>query len=424
MRKILIITYAFPPAPFVGVFRTLKYCKYLPEFGWRPIVIAPKVDLKRFFYDNSLLKQIHPEVKVYLTRDIDPAKWLINNDQGFVLKMLAKIKNVLCKYICIPDSHVFWTPICLFRAIKIIRSEGVDLLYSTSPPHSSHLVPYILHKIFAIKYVVDFRDPWADKAYFKFNKRNRLFSWFEKKLRDIVIRNSSKIITITNGECRELAEQFPENIRDKITFIENGYDPDDFHSITKTIKKIKDKFTITYTGTLYDGTADEFFEGIKIFLEEHDDFCNNLRIILIGGIGPAARKKISDLGLDNIVTCLKFQPHEVALQYMLNSDLLLILLGGDLFPSSEIPAKTFEYLYALKPILAITKHGDLSDLLIKSGLGVVVRPNDPTLVAQAISDILDANNNSTLKFTPNIEFINKYERRNLSKRLVSHLNKL
>lgn len=438
MKKILIITYAFPPSAIVGVYRTLKYCKYLPSFGWSPIILtinAKNVVCK----DESLLKELPKDINIVRTIDFDPLKWFkkaedihfvkahkdqpsseartsVEQTHSWLKKIITPSKKCIKTLITTPDSHIFWVPFAVLKGIYIILTNRVDVIYSTSPPHSSHVIAFILSKIFRKKYILDFRDPWGGVSYDQ--NKSKLILSFEMYLKNVIVRNASKIITASKGIRDETAEEFRYLSEERFSFITNGYDPDDFKNLSYD-RTEPVKFTITHTGTIYQGIADDIFAAIKSLLISHPEIAKNLQINLLGDVG----KLLPDNGLNSVIKYFGHQPHTVALKHLFESDLLLILTGDDFSPF-HLPAKTFEYLYTEKPILAITKEGDLSEILLKSGLGFVVAPKCTDKLQQKILELYEAKYNGTLKIKPDSEYIRNFERKRLTEKLVSILNQL
>lgn len=442
MKKILIIAYVFPPSAYVGVYRTLKYCKNIPTHGWHPIVltIKPK-DIE--ITDDSLFKELPENIPVYRTNNLDPIKWISRqfkifntksrssthtqskkeNKQSLVVKKIsAFFKKLIVQLISTPDSNIFWVPFALLKGFNILLRHKVNLIYCSSPPHSSLIIAFCLSKLFKTKYVVDLRDPWLGTSHKPFDAHKLKFLLFlESHLRNIIINNASIIITATRGEQNELIEEYPNLERNRFTFITNGYDTDDFKNMEHS-QKMSSKFVITYTGTIYNGTGDEFFESIQHLITAHPELQNTLQVNFMGVINQGYYDMSIRMGLQHVIKFHGFQPHAIVLKHVVESDLLLILLGGNLFAPSEIPAKTFEYMYSGNPILAVTRTGDLTEVLECSGLGFCVPPNDVAQLSSTIWDIYNDKRYGKQIVSPNWAYIKSFDRRNLSKKLASILD--
>lgn len=424
-KQILIISYIFPPSSYVGVYRTLKYCKYLDKDAWDLTILAPNAAVASKYTNNKLLNEVPKNCTVHRTTDISPYNWLSSNNTKLA-KFIKKIINKICTYICVPDGHIFWVPFAIIKGIALCRINKYHVIYSTSPPHSTHIISYLLSKLFNLKLVVDFRDPWGDEVFYKYNKRSTITKWIETKLIDSIVERSSKIITISKGEAIEILDRFPHLNDEKVTHIENGFDPDDFdcHISEHSNHVTNSKLTFTYIGSIYEGTTEEFFEGLKILKDNHSELYNELKIIFIGSNSNHIETKTDLYEISEIVEIIDYLPHSECLAKLSKSDVNLILLGGSNFPASEIPAKTYEYLFLKKPILAVAKTGDLTEILINSGLGVVVEPSNPELIAENIAKLLIDHINGDMNFTPNIEFIQKFNRVALTEKFANILENI
>lgn len=441
LKKILIITYAFPPAAYVGVHRTAKYCRHLGKYGWQPLVLTIKPTAVSF-RDDKLCRQIPDYVEVFRTMDIDPAKWLDwisrmkksppsghdasdnvvdKGGRSETRGVLATIKaGVVALLTRCPDSHIFWAPFALFKGIGVLLRRKVDVIYSTSPPHSSHIISYLLAKLFRKPYVLDFRDPW------EVGKSGWVPGWsskVESGMKRLIIRNASKVIVVSEGERKEIVDEYPAISQDFFACITNGYEPSDFSSI-EWDQGPTDKLTIVHAGTMYGGEAGEFLGALELLLSEDSEIGSKMQVNLVGDIADIYIEQVRYLESRGVVHVLGLKPHATALRSMMEGDVLCILLGGNRFLTSEIPAKTFEYLYTEKPILAITREGDLSDVMQKSGLGIVVPPGSADRVASVLRDIHAAYLNGELARIPNRAYIRSFDRVALTRKLAVILNEV
>lgn len=432
-RRVLMITYAFPPAAYVGVHRTLKYCKYLPANGWMPVVLT--IDARRVAHqDAALCRQIPGDVIVHRTRDVDPAKWLdararpaaaaaaaaANGTQGAPpparATWLARTKRLLRQLLTqCPDSHLFWVPFALARGARILLKERIEIIYSSAPPHSTDIVAYLLGRAFGRPYVLDYRDPWTIPDGPRVpGDVPRWIRALERRVRSVVIRNAARVIAISPGERDELRTTFADVPPERFTYITNGYDPCDFHGLPRAASRPGSRMTLTHAGTVYPGAADEFFGALELLASRATGVESALEVVLIGEVADQYATTVSNLQKMGLLRAMGPQPHAVAVQHVLDSDALLILLGGDSFPPSEIPAKTFEYLYAGKPILAIAPEGDLSGILRASGLGTAVPPGNAAAVATAIDVLLAEHAAGSLARVANEACVRRFDRAALS----------
>jgi glycosyltransferase involved in cell wall biosynthesis len=446
--RILIVTYAFPPAAYVGVHRTLKYCKYLGRHGWRPIVLAAR-PAGVAHRDDDLLRDLPPEVVVHRTFDVDPAKWEdklterklrrarlaasnARSEHGpiavpaaaatGVFGRLKRFLKVLLKHS--PDPHVFWVPFAFVRGMAILIRERIDVVYSTSPPHSTHLAAYLLAKCFRKPYVLDFRDPWyvSGSVQGPGDKIPALLG-LETRAKRAIVRGAARVICVSKGECDELRAEFPDCHPERFTYITNGYDPADLAAAGSAASR-SSRLTLVHAGTIYSGIAGEFFTALGVLIETDPAIAQSMRVQLLGHIASEYADVVGSLERAGVVEVHGMQPHARALQMVQASDVPVILMGGRTFLPSHLPAKAFEYLHAGKPILAIADQGELTEILTKSGLGIVVRPHSAELVANALRGLVADHAAGRLTRTPNLPYIRSFERTALAERLARVLDAL
>lgn len=455
-KKLLIIAFYFPPVLTGGVFRPLKFVKYLNNFGWEPIVLSasklPFVD-----YDPDLLNEIPKNVMLHsvpffsfslLIKKIKQSFSILskttqvkpdlnsvrkkyhrgntfNNIFSWIKKRLVKLGyNIM--FLFIPDQQILWLPLALLKAFLLIKRYRISIILTTSPPNSSHLLGLILKKITGIKWVVDFRDPWfshwiaLDKDAFFYSSRYKTEKWLEK----IVVRSADQIITVSEGDRFSLQQMFPKISKNKFYVITNGYDQEDFASLD-TQPILNSKFVVSHLGYLYQQTADDFFDAVESLLVENDELRKNMEIRFIGHIDESYKKRINKSNFYNNFRLVGQLKHIDGLQNIIHSDVLLVLLGGNLFDKGEIPGKIFEYMASNKVILAITpKDGDTAKILIESGLGMIVEPGDSESIKQILNQLYHekVENGQTKKL--NKDFLRRFERRNLAKELTYLLDEV
>lgn len=430
-KRILVITYAFPPVAYVGVHRTLKYCRYLSSHQWMPVVLTSRPS-DAVFKDEKLCQQIPPEVKVYRTADFDSARLIerlsrlrrrtasvplpkqpVANDTASPAapSPLTKLKRCVEALLTqSPDSHVFWLPFALLGGIWILFGWKIDVIYSTSPPHSSHIAAFLLAKLFGKPYVLDFRDPWRIGG-----------SLFQSRLKRVIIRNAAKVICVSKGECDELKAEFPELQDEHFAYITNGYDPEDMVAETHTQDR-SSRLTLIHAGTIYSGIAGEFFEALQQLVAQDHEVAKLIHVDLVGETAGEYADALGLLEGAGIVTDHGLQPHGTTLRMVQASDVLVILLGGTTFRPSHLPSKVFEYLHAGKPILAITQEGELAQIVRQSGLGIIVPPQSIDMVLEALRVLLADHATGRLTRVPNQSYIRSFERVVLTERLARVLD--
>jgi glycosyltransferase involved in cell wall biosynthesis len=317
---------------------------------------------------------------------------------------------------------VFWVPLAFLWGARVLLTRKVDVIYSSSPPHSCHLATFLLAKCFRKPYVIDFRDPWfVGPTPSPRGAVRRAMESLQPRLKRAVVTGAGKVIAVSRGERDELKAEFPEIEGGRFAYITNGYDADDFANVPP-VARDPSKFVLTHAGTIYAGVANEFFESLELLLRGRPNVKEVLRINLIGANYTASNCQIAHLIRTGTIVNHGFQPHARALQYAAASDVLVILAGGDVYLPSHLPAKVFEYMRLGRPILAVTREGELSRLLHASGLGVVVPPKEPLGLAAAIWHLYARARAKELRLKPNWNVIETFERRVLTASLASALD--
>jgi glycosyltransferase involved in cell wall biosynthesis len=439
-RTVLMVSYAFPPEAYVGGRRTLKYCKYLGQFGWRPIVITikPRSDA---FQDARLSEQLPEDVVVLRTRDWDAAsivdtvsRWLkplkrssaapepsavrspepgAGSPKRRRASWFGRAKETLRRILMeSPDSHVLWVPLAIARGARVLLTERVDVIYSSSPPHSSHLAAYVLAKCFRKPHVVDFRDPWVTDA--------GMFRRWQRYAKRVVVTNAAKLVVVSPGEPGDLLAELPQLDAARTAVLTNGYDPDDFAAGPGPAPSPR-HFTITHAGTIYRETGREFFDALEQLVAGNAGLRAVLRVNLIGEIDAEHQPCVRRLEATGVVRRLGLLPHQATIAAVQASDVLLILQRGGTSAASHIPAKVFEYLFAAKPILAIAAPGSLAEMLTASGLGVTVAPGDVAGLANTIEALYRDRLAGGRRMDPNTAYISRFDRRNLTARFADLL---
>ena len=280
MRKILIITYYWPPSGGAGVQRWLKFAKYLPEFGWQPVIMT--VDPECASYpqrDESLLSEVDPNCLVFTTKSFElynfykilsgkmevPYGGFANDSKE---GLLQKISKFLRGNFLLPDPRKGWNKYALKKAVELIRQFDIGTVVTTSPPHSTQLIGFKLKKMLNIKWIADLRDPWTDIYYYNQFMHTTLARIIDKRYERKVVENADVLITVSEDVKRIFAEKSDLPIAVKTVVIPNGFDEDDFR-----IKEvpIETKKIITYTGTI-----SEVYD-VDCFLTALQNLDNNLK---------------------------------------------------------------------------------------------------------------------------------------------------
>jgi glycosyltransferase involved in cell wall biosynthesis len=281
------------------------------------------------------------------------------------------------------------------------------------------MVAFLLAKWFRKPYVLDFRDPWYVHGSVRVPDGKP--AWvlkLETSAKRRAINGAARVICATRGESEELRAEYPAIEPERFTFITNGYDPADFE-LPRAVADASGRMTMVHAGTIYPGIAGEFFQALRVLFRDHTAIARQLRVQLLGEVADEYADAVDELQKSGLVERLGFLPHREALRITFASDVLLILLGGAKFLPSHLPAKVFEYLYTGKPILAISRPGELTEIVQKSGSGIVVSPDSVDGIIQTLKNLCTNRLNGEIVTSPDRAFIETYQRSVLTERLAA-----
>lgn len=394
MKRVLIITYYWPPSGGAGVQRWLKFAKYLPEFGWQPVILT--VDPKYASYpqrDESLLAEIDDRCLVYTTRSFElydlyklisgkkevPYGGFANESKGGLLQPVFKF---LRGNFLLPDPRKGWNKFALKKAVELIRQFNIDTVITTSPPHSTQLIGLKLKQKLKIRWIADLRDPWTDIYYYSQFNHTALARKIDRHYERKMVENADVLITVSADIKRIFAEKSRLAIASKTIVIPNGFDDEDFR-----IKEVpaESRKIITYTGTIsetYD--VDSFLLALKRINAELKP---KLLIRFVGKVPLPVEQKFRDTGVD--CEFVGYVDHEKSIEYLLRSDLLLLVIPKVKNNLGILPGKFFEYLASGKPVLAVGPiGGDLSVIIGETQCGSLFDYPDSEGMLRFIQDQL------------------------------------
>lgn len=431
LKKVLIITYYWPPSGGAGVQRGLKFAKYLRDFGWEPIIYTvengeyPVIDI-------SLEKDIPKGITVIKRPILEPYTFyrlLIGEKKEKKMNpafLSEKKKKTLAQKIAIwirgnffiPDARMFWINPSVNYLKKYLTENKVDAIMSTSPPHSVHLIAMKLHKELKLPWVADFRDPWTK---IDFYPELKLTPWADKKhhqLEKEVLSTADAVISI--GET--IKNEFEEIVPRKYDVITNGYDEGDVQ-LTDKIERDK-KFSIVHLGTLVETYKPLIlWKALKELVSENKQFAKDLEIKLIGKADANVIKSIEENNLTKYLTLLDYIPHDQVTRMQKQSQVLLMKINETPSARGIITGKMFEYLASHRPILLIgPEDGDAAKIINEAGAGVVNNYTDVTALKSKILSFYNQYESGTLEVNP--KGIDKYSRKNLTGKLVEVLDRI
>jgi glycosyltransferase involved in cell wall biosynthesis len=442
-KCVLMICYAFPPLPYAGTFRSLRFCKYLEEFGWRPTVMTIKKygDLAS---DESLMSEVPPGVKIYRTATLD--LWRTyrkirekgkkgegkrekegngeKNGKSIKGSPLRRIAKYFFTLLTTPDHMNLWTVFAVFNGIYLILKEKCDLIYTSSPPHSAHLSGLILSKIFRKPWIADFRDPWVDADDFiELTGGYQSIAGLHRRLEGIVIRNASKVLMISSTYTNELRKRYKEISAGKIVALTNGYDG--AHAKIEACGALFRQFTILHAGTFYSNRRPTIFlDGLQIWLDRKGkEARGNTQVVFLGAKDEMTKGEVVDRGLEDVVSCHPLIPQGEAMRMMRSSHLLLLIIGLDQKSKGVLTSKLFDYLAVKKPILGILPEGDAAAIIRECHAGYLVTEEDANIVADYLDETYDCYKAGTGQMLPFDEkAIGMYASKTITQKLAGIFN--
>ncbi|NOY78722.1 MAG: glycosyltransferase family 4 protein [Calditrichaeota bacterium] len=428
--KALIVAYYFPPAGGSGVQRTLKFVKYLPEFGWKPVVLtARNADYPSF--DETLLRDVPKDVSVYRSKIVEPYalyRKLTGKKMGEALDVslltLGEQKRRLSERVSewvrdtffVPDARIGWLPFAAATGQKIIRKEGIDVLYTTAPPYTTLLIGLWLKRLTGLPWVVDFRDSWIGwltAPQWRPGPSRRL----EFRLEKAVLKEADRILVVSGGVKDDLLSRHPELDDDRWVWLPNGYDAADFVGVP--VPPRDQRLTITYTGSLYGPRNPHFLlVALKELLAENPALREQLKFKFIGRIAASILEELQQPEFEGIFETQAYLTHRESVGHLLASDVSLLIIDDAPVNRGILTGKLFEYIGARRPILALAPEGDAAALIRRHKLGIVVHPKDVPGIKRELLHLLKKWQAGTLKPEAPEEAISRFDRRELTRELA------
>lgn len=413
MKRLLIITYYWPPTGGSGVQRWVKFSKYLPEFGWQPVIYTPE-NPEQLAYDESLLKEIPECAEVIKTRIVEPyelyRKLTGASKQKEVNPLNQQKKNWKQKLslwvrgnLFIPDPRISWVRPSVKYLKKYLREHPVDAVVTTGPPQSMHLIGRGLKRALGVKWIADFRDPWTEMFYYKHMGLNACSDRKHRSLERSVLDEADIVIAVSPP----VRDDFAAKTTTPVHLITNGYDPDDFPQSVQ--QRDTEKFTIVHTGLFAaDGDPVNLWKALSQRCAEDAEFASRLQIRLAGKTDAQVISSIREHGLADKLVDLGYLPHEQIVKEQQAADILILPLRQEPEYAKVLPGKIFEYLASGRPVLGIGQEdGAAAQLLEDAGAGRMFAWDRCTELLEFLAADHESSRN-----------IEKYSRRSLTETLT------
>lgn len=417
MKRVIYIAFNYNHDTGIASKRLRGVSKYLPSFGWQPIVIVPRTSNETVELDNVRVVETDYQdmISKFMPTSSNTGRKREVSSQEQTNKFISKSISIAGEIFAYPDSMKYWKEPAIEAACEIIESEKIDAIMSTSSPITSHLIAHDLKEKYGIPWVADLRDLWNLNPYIN---HNAIRKYFEKRLEMKTFKNVDCLTTTT-----ELAKQTLQSIHPnkKIVSVVSGFDPQDFEKTRQT--KCSEKLTMIYAGSLYSGKRDPsiLFDAINQLIKENKIDSDKIDIDFYGDDTNLMELSQKYDITDNVNIHGRITQEEV-LQHQMNSDVLLLISWMDKSEKMFIPGKIYDCIGCRKPVLSIGyKEGSLKDLIDRTEIGYHV--SDVEECKKAIYDYYTKYNKNELKYTGN-EFAEDYSLRNTAKNFSKILEEI
>ena len=429
-RKVLIITYYWPPSGGAGVQRWLKFVKYLRDFGWEPIIYTPE-NPEYPANDNSLAKDIPEGIEIIKTPIWEPYsfyKKLVGagkNERinaGFLSEkkrpgLAERFSIWLRGNFFIPDARKFWIKPSVKFLSGYLKNHKVDAIVSTGPPHSMHMIALGVKKKTGLPWLADFRDPWTN---IDFYHELMLSRWADRKHHRqelSVLQQADEVVVIS----RSMKSDFLRIYKRDYSVITNGFDTDDL--LNEGVEADK-RFTISHIGTMVKTRNPEaLWLALSNEARANPEFAKDLEIKLVGSVDYSVSESLEKAGLSQFVNRVSYLPHDEVVKVQQQSQVLLLLINETPNAKVILPGKFFEYMASRRPILCIgPKDGDAAAVIAETNSGYLVEKDNVDEMQQAIrllysryqtgNTIIDSNG------------IEKYSRKELTAAMAEKLSSI
>jgi glycosyltransferase involved in cell wall biosynthesis len=418
--KVLIITYYWPPAGGSGVQRWLKFVKYLQNSDIESIVYT--VDNANYpKEDKTLLHEVPANIKILKQPIWEPTNLLFwkkkEAQKGDVSNAVnSGFLSFIRGNFFIPDPKIFWVNSSVKFLHQYLKENKVDVVISTGPPHSMHLIAQKLKQKNNIKWIADFRDPWSNLYYNEGFKQLSFAKKKNEKLENSVFKNADCILTVSNS----LKKEFDQKAA-RVEVITNGFDDEE---VTNTLITLDKKFSISYIGLLPKQSNPKLlFKVLSTLCAEDTDFKTDLKLNFIGDISQDVKQEIIKDGLLENSNFIGYVSHKEAIEYQKKAQVLLLLIPNVAKSEGILTGKLFEYLTAKRPILAMgLETGDLSEILKNTSSGVVVGFDNEAELTSEIRNLYQQYKTGDLQV--NSKNIEQFHRKELTKSLSEIIKNL
>lgn len=423
MKKVLIITYYWPPAGGPGVQRWLKFVKYLRDFDIEPVVYIPE-NPHYPLNDSSFLKEIPKDITIYKHRIFEPYRLaslfsskktkrissgvIQTKNQSFLEKLMLWVRGNLF----IPDARKYWVRPSVELLYEVLKKEEIQTVITTGPPHSVHLIGHYLKEFKKVKWIADFRDPWTSIGYHKKLKLTTLAKNRHKELERLVLTHADKIVVTSLTTKKE----FQQITTQPIQVITNGFD-----SVRPEDVRLDDKFTLSHIGSMLSGrNPRNLWKVLAELVKENTDFKTALELQFIGVVSQEVLLWLEEFGLAEFTEVVGYVAHDEAITYQQKSQVLLLVEIDSEETKGIIPGKLFEYMAAERPIIGIgPQNWEVGEIVSATKTGAIFEHTAHFQLKNVLLNWFEQYQNQALQVSSNNT--NQYSRRELTRKLAEYI---
>ncbi|MFH1050233.1 MAG: glycosyltransferase [bacterium] len=402
-RKVLVISYYFPPMGLSGVQRTLKFVKYLPDYNWHPVVLTSSPN-SFYAYDETLIEDFRTDnLKVYRTGSGKVVKKKVKKFPSWIYQ---KIGRAILQTIYQPDSKKPWLKQAIRKGEEIIAENNIDVIFATAPPFTDFLVALALSDKYDIPFVIDYRDVWIDNPFHFF--ATPFHKIYCNNLERKILYRTDKAV-VTTRYTKELLLKRHRFISHKdVEIIHQGFDTDDFDS--DDLKKDKGKFVITHSGVFQDNRTPKYFlKAVNEFFKKQPEAKKFTQLRFVGVMRKKHLRYIKRYKLSDHTICTGYLSHKESIKQLLESDVLWMMLNDNV----RSPGKLYEYFAAKKPILACLPEGIMKKQVLDSEAGFLTQPKDVKAITKNLNELYKLWKQNSLP-VPSDDYIKQFNRKTLT----------
>ncbi len=430
LRKVLIITYYWPPSGGAGVQRWLKFVKYLRGFGWEPVIYTPS-NPEFPSIDDSLAQDIPEGIEIIRTPIWEPYsfyKKLIGagkNERinaGFLSEkkrpgMAERFSIWLRGNFFIPDARKFWIKPSVKFLTNYLKTNRVDAIVSTGPPHTMHMIALGVKRNTGLPWLADFRDPWTNIDFYHELMLTKLADRKHHHQELSVLKEASEVVVISRSMKTDFLKIYDRNY----TVITNGFDAEDVAGVEVALDR---KFSIAHIGTMVKTRNPQaLWEALKSLAADIPGFAEDLEIKLVGSVDFSVMDSIAKAKLTSFVNKVAYLPHSEVVKVQQQSQVLLLLINDTPNAKVILPGKFFEYMAAKRPILCIGPlDGDAAQVIDDVKAGIVIEKDNQAGIENAIRELYQEFKNGKLSI--NSKDIEKFSRKSLTALLAMRLKEI